>query len=230
VRTAIFNKFASLSEDFRKDFDLLWEVPEEQREKLLPWVPQIYRTEVVGKEKMLLDKAVTETGGDASKLLRVLGLLLFIHGQWDPVKDRAEAFMRDLGDLGLLPENRQEEANKFLLEFLAAVEQDNQRRLEKMHAVSVLPNYLGASTLVDFRAVIAKPFGTGLADEIDEYQPTCISFVPVVLVQLRSSDDSNGEFVFQCEEDDLEMLIDQLESAKKDLAAAKRSLPGEVQE
>jgi hypothetical protein len=52
----------------------------------------------------------------------------------------------------------------------------------------------------------------------------------VVLVQLRSSDDSNGEFVFQCEEDDLEMLIDQLESAKKDLAAAKRSLPGEVQE
>lgn len=230
MRTAIFNKFTDLSEDFQKDFDLLWEVPLDQKQKLLPWVPRIYRTEIVGKQKLLLDRAVTEAGGEASKLLRVLRLLLYIHGQWDPVKDTAESFVRDLKDLALMPSDKQEEANTFLLEFLAAVEQDNQRRLEKMHAASILPNFVGGSTVVDFRAVIARPFGVGLDDKIDDYDPTCISFIPVVLIKLRSSDPRDGEFTFQCEQDDLQVFMDVLRAAQKELEAAKRSLPGEVRE
>ena len=226
MRTDIFNKFVKLSDDFIKDFDLLWEAPPDQQQKLLLWVPQIYRAEVVAQKNMLFDRAVSDIGGDAKRTLKVLRLLLFIYGQWHPVNDNAEIFIRDMSELGLIPAKNKDQAERFLLEFLHQVQQDNQRRLEKMHAASILPNYLGSSTLIDFRAVISNPFGVGLENKIADYDPTCISFVPVVIVQIRSSDNDPGEFVFQCEEEELDMIINQLNAAKKELNAAKRALPG----
>jgi hypothetical protein len=227
MRTAIFNQFTDLPKEFRDDFRLLREeTTEEQRTALLSHIPGIYKTSTVGEEKITIDEAVSriaELGGDAASVLRVIKVLLFVYRQWNPVADKASDFLKDLKELGLLPED-DKSTSDFLSEFLEIVQQDNRRRLEKFHASSLLPSYTGCATLVDLRAVIKKPFGTGLNDQIADYEPECLSFVPVILVKVRRDSGDPKSFDFQCEEFELRRMIDVLEGALKDLEAAKAAL------
>ncbi len=224
MRTAIFNQFADLPKEFRDDFPLLWEeVTEEQGTALLSDIPGIYKTQTTGEQKKATDEAVSrisELGGNAANILRVIKLLLFIYRQWNPVSDTASDFLKDLKELGLLPED-EESASVFLTKFLEIVQQDNRRRLEKFHASRLLPSYTGCTTLVDLRAVIKRPFGAGLNDQIGDYKPECVSFVPVILVKVSRDSGHHESFDFQCEESQLRRMIDALEGALKDLEAAK---------
>lgn len=227
MRTAIFNQFADLPKEFRDDFQLLWkEVTEEQRTALLSNISGIYKTQTAGEQKIATDEAVsriTELGGDAANILRVIKVLLFVYRQWNPACDTASDFLKDLKELGLLPKD-EESASEFFAKFLEIVQQDNTRRLEKFHASSLLPSYTGCATLVDLRAVIKKPFGSGLNDQIEDYEPECLSFVPVILVKVRRDSGHPKSFDFQCEESELRIMIDTLEGALKDLEAAKATL------
>ncbi len=207
-----------------EDIAVLWKLPPEQRNALIPHVSRIFRTRQVGHHEMALDSAVSEVGGDARDLLKALKLLLHIHGEWNPYRDSAEDFLRDLADLKIIPDEKGEEAKLFLLDFLAAVEHDNRRRMEQSTAASMLPYLRGCDTLVDFRAVILHPFGTGLDDNVDEYEPRCVSLVPVVLVNIKCDSGDPESIQFQCEEDGLDLLIDAVRAAKKDLRAARLAL------
>ena len=128
MRTAIFNQFADLPKEFQDDFRLLREeVTEKQRTALLSHIPAIYKTPTAGEEKIATDEAVsrvTELGGDAANILRVIKVLLFVYRQWNPVRDTASDFLKDLKELGLLPEG-EESASVFFTEFLEIVQQDN---------------------------------------------------------------------------------------------------------
>ena len=171
---------------------------------------------------------MSEIGGNASEILRALRVLQFISAQWDPVNDTPENFLRDLDELSLISQEKEEESTAFLLEFLSELQKDNRRRLQKMHANALLPSFMGVTTLVDFRAVMERPFGTGLEDVLEDYRPRCIDFAPVVLVGLNCDTGDPQAFRFQCEPEDLLILIEQLQAALKDLEAAKASLPGGI--
>jgi hypothetical protein len=226
MRTSIFNKYADLPKEFREDLETLWSLPRKDRDALIPHVSAIYRTSTVGEKKVAMDKAVTGIGGNAAHLLRALKFLLYVHGEWNPVLDTPEGFIKDLAELRLIPSAKAKEAKEFFVDFLGEVQKDNQRRLEKMHASSVLASYVGCTTLVDFRAVIDKPYGTGLDDNLKNYNPTCVSFVPVILVKIRTDSGNPDCLAFQCQEDVLGSFIEELQAALKDLRAARKSLPG----
>ena len=225
MRTRIFNNFANYSKDFRDDFAVLWRLPEQVLMGLVPLIPRLAKTRTVGEKKVAMDNAVAELGGSPADVLNALNLLLFIYGQWNPIRDTAESFLKDLGDLSLVPEEKVELAKPFLIEFLSAVEKDNTYRLEKIFAAQLLPCYEGCSTVVDFRAVIRHPFGSGLEDDLEHYDPKCIGFIPVVVIELKRDSGDPLSFVFQCEEDSLEMLIEGLNAALRDLKSARESLP-----
>lgn len=225
MRTSIFTEFANLSNEFRDDFKVLWEIPEKDRAELVRYVSELSRAETKGQAEKLMDRAVTEIGGNSANLLRAVRLLNFISEEWNPVLDTPENFLRDLAELEFVPPSRAEEAKDFLLDFLTEIQKDNARRLEKMHARSLLPHYAGTTTMVDLRAVFRNPFGVGLEDRIEDYQPAILSFVPVVIVRVRRSSGDPETFEFQCEKDQLRRLIDSLEAAVKDLETATSSLP-----
>ena len=224
MRTTIFNDFAGMHERFKEDFDTLWGLSAEQRHALIPHVSRIFQTRQVGQHKIATDAAVSDIGGESGDILKALSILLYIHREWRPYRDTSEDFLRDLAELRIIPEEKTEEASLFLRDFLAAVEQDNKRRMEQSTTTSMLPYLKGCDTLVDFRAVIRNPFGTGLDDRVDKYEPHCISLVPVVLVNVKRDSGDPTSFQFQCIEEDLDVLIEALQAANKELQAARVAL------
>ena len=226
MRSSIFNKFAGLPKEFQEDLSVLWKLPQQVRMGLIAHIPKIAKARTSGQKKIAMDEAVEELEGNSADVLKCLRLMGFIYEEWSPIYDTAASFLKDLADLYLIPEEKVEEAKDFLIEFLAEVEKDNKYRLEKMFASSLLPSLEQQTTLVDFRAVIRKPFGTGLKDDIEEYEPTCVGFTPVIIVRLRRDAGEPRSFAFQCEEDSLNMLIESLQAALMDLKAAEKCLPG----
>lgn len=224
MRTSIFMKYVGMPERFNEDLKFLWDVPDNQRKAIFPYIAEIYKTETPADREIALDKAIKEVAGNAEDNLRIINLLLFIYSSWNPLQDTPSNFVKDLDDLHLLPIEKREDAMAFLLEFFSIIEADNTRRLKKMFAGSVLPSFIGVDTIVDFRSIIKQPYGSTLDDRIENYNPECLDFIPIVLIQIERDTLSPKTFEFQCEEDDLDMLINSLQAAKKDLEASKNAL------
>ena len=226
MRTGIFNSFADLPREFKEDFEGLWSLPEKQRSALVPYVSQLAKAETTGDTKRIIDAAISQIGGDAPTVLRSLKVLNFISKQWDPINDTPEDFLRDLNELSLIPSEQVDEAKRFLLDLLAELQKDNTRRLQKSYANSLLPSFIGIEALIDFRAIIERPFGVGIDDTIETYEPRCVGFVPVILLALQCDSGDPSTLRFQCEPEDLHVLIENLQAALKELESAKASIPG----
>lgn len=223
ARTSLFGSFADLPKEFQEDFLAVWKIEPKHRLELIPHIVQIYQAETTGGARSALEDAATGIPGDKQVLLRALKALYFVYKTWDILLDSPDQFLADLVDLGLLPSDSDPSAKHFLVEFLGQIQKDNERRLGRSFAQSVVPNYIGAEAVVDFRAVIAKPFGLRGLSDIEKYEPACIALVPVVLMKIKR--DVGDPVVLQFEEKDLEAMTKILRAAQKDLAAGRVSLP-----
>lgn len=226
MRTSIFNNFTDLERDFSEDFKLLWTISKEQRAALIPKSVLLFKARTTVDSKRIMDQAVSEIGGNTANVLKCLRLLRFIFRAWNPVSDTPENFIKDLNELDLLPEAEIEDAEEFLMDFFSHVQDDNDRRLQKLYANSILPSFKGFSTLVDFRAVISNPFASDLNDDYHSYEPRCIGFTPVIIAQIRTDSSQSPYINMQLEEEDIQYLIEALNATLKDLNSAKQSLPG----
>lgn len=205
---------------------MLWQLQTEVRKGLIPHIQKVVKAQTVREREAATDAAVKELGANPVEVLRAIKLLRYIYSEWNPVHDTLQTFLTDLSELQFIPQEKAEEAKSFLLDFLSEVEKDNTYRLEKMFADALLPSFKKCSTVVDLRAVIRNPYGSALENKIGDYEPTCIGFAPVIVVQLYRDICDPESFLFQCQENALQNLIDSLSAALKDLKAAKRSLPG----
>jgi hypothetical protein len=226
MRTEIFNTFVNLSKETQEEFQILWKLSQDQRLALIPRVVEAYKAVTIGLQKEITEKAVTEIGGNTADLLRAMDTLLFIYQRWSPLLDERDPFLKDLSDLGLLPPDDLENATTFMIEFLKEVEKDNERRLKKIYAGSIIPTYTGCSTVVDYRVIVRNPYASRNPDEkIENYNPECIGFVPVVVIKIKRDSIDNTDFDFQAGEDELKILIDSLKAGLKELEAAKVCWP-----
>ena len=221
MRTRIFNSFADLPKEFIEDFNILWNLPENKRFSLIPHVINLRKTETTIDKKNLLDKIFTEIGENTPDILRVLKLLEFIYIQWDPTRDNPENFLRDINELELIPSNKADEGERFLLNFFNELKNDNKRRLQKIFSNSLLPSLESMITLIDFRAVIENPYRFG--DKIEDFEPKCIDFVPVIIVRFQRDISEPTNFEFQCKPDDIRYIISHLQATLKELESGKKS-------
>jgi len=215
--------YSSLSESFKEDIEFLWGTPENENKAILPYLTEIFKTETEADHEIALDKAIKEIGGNTEENLRIIKLLLYIYKEWNPIQDTPSNFVKDLEDLHLIPVEKREQALAFLLEFFSIIEADNARRLKKVHAGMILPSYIGLHAIVDFRPVIKQPFGSTLNNRVENYNPECVDFIPIFIVQIER-DAMPRTIEFQCEENDLDKMINALQAAKKDLETSKNSL------
>jgi len=216
--------YSDLTESFKENLEFLWEFPEEGRKAILPYLTEIFKTETKAEREIALDKAIKEIGGNTEKNLRIIELLLQIYSSWNPIQDTPSNFVKDLEDLHFIPIEKRDDVLAFLLEFFSIVEADNSRRLKKIHAGMILPSFIGFHSIVEFRPIIKKPFGTSLNNRIENYNPECIDFIPVFIVQIERDDVQPRTFEFQCEESDIDKMINTLQAVKKDLETSKNSL------
>ena len=119
MRTRILKNFADLPKEFQEDFDSLWQLPEEQRFALIPRVFELSKAATSKESEELIGEIASEIGEDTPTLLRVVKLLNYISGLWNPLWDKPEAFLKDIAELKLIPPEKAEEAKKFLLAFLS---------------------------------------------------------------------------------------------------------------
>ncbi len=224
MRTSIFMNYSRLSKSFKEDLEFLWNFPEMERRSILPYLTEIYKTETEADHEIALDKAIKEIGGNAEENLRIIKSLLYIYSSWNPVHDTPSNFVKDLEDLHLIPVDKREDALAFLLEFFSIVEADNARRLKKASAGMILPSFIGLHAIVDFRPIIKQPFGTTLNNRVENYNPECMDFIPIFIVQIERDTLQPETFEFQCEEDDLDKMINSLQAVKKDLEISKKAL------
>jgi len=225
MRSTIFSDYASLPKEFLDDFGVLWSIPDEVRDKLIPHLLEFAKTEKWDDSRAAMEKAAADLKTDVPSVLKALRLLYYIYHEWSPYSDSPEAFLADLEELDLFPVEKKAVAERFFTAFPGAVKCGNARRASKTTATSLLPTLRSASCLVDFRAVIEKPFGTVRDDRIESYEPRSVGLVPVFLVKIRLEDAHEQPCVFQCEESGIKLLMDALQAALKDLAAAKKTLP-----
>jgi hypothetical protein len=222
MRTDFFSSFADLRKEFSEHWNALWGLEPADRLKLIPYVLNRMQADTRGQAKEVVERAIAELpAADEGTVLKVLSVLTHVATEWNPVNDTPQGLLDDMGKLSLLPESGIEEAKDFMLSFFNALKDDSLRRLKEMFASSVAPNYRSSTALIDFRPVIDRPFGTGLDDRLEEYQPRCVAWVPIALVQFRYTDGESRSLTFQCGERDLRRIIDTFEAALRDLRAAK---------
>ena len=219
MRTSVFRDFADLAEEFTRDLEALWSLTLEQQRQLIPQVIQAHEVQTSFEVNRIVEDVVSRAGGEPSRVLRAFKVLQFFYEQWNPTQDSADAFIADLKDLSLIPADTEEQAVEFLVEFMSAVQSDTNRRMERMYASSVLPNFASLTAVVDLRPYFAAPYGSQDPD-IDSYQPVCLGLTPVVVVKIKRDSGSPLEFAFQTERRGLRMLIDTLRAAEKDVEAS----------
>lgn len=216
--------YVKLPERFEEDLAFLCDFPDNQRRAFLPFIADIYKAETPADRQIAIDKALKEIGGNAEENLKIINLLLYIYSSWNPTQDTPSNFVKDIDDLHMLPVEKRDETMAFLLEFFSIVEADNPRRLGKLFATTLLPSFISIETIVDFRSIIKQPYATIIGRNIKDYNPECVDFIPVILIKLERDSISPKTFEFQCEEEHVNILIESLQAAKKDLEVSKNAL------
>jgi len=219
-QSRLFQDGASLSKDFHEHISFLWDLPRSKQAKLQKHLPKIVQASIEREFMILQQEAVNDIGGDATKVLKAISVLRFFASQWDPFRDSADEVFKDIERLDLLPEdsNKKEAAKNFLTKYLSFLEKDSKRRRKLSFAVRALPTLIGISAVIDYRVVVDSDFDWQ-KDSPDKYLPSCQTMVPVIIVRIKR--DEGDSLIFQCEPEDLEMLMRQFQATLKEYHKSK---------
>jgi len=224
MRTSIFTKYAKLRKEFKEDIQFLWTLPNDQRKAIIPFINELYKAETSSEWEIAVERALSEIEGSSEENLRMINILIYIYKEWNPTSDTPSNFLKDLDELHLIHEDKREDVESFLLEFFSIVESDNLRRLQKSYAGALLPSFIGIQSMVDFRPIFKNPYGSGIDYNIENYHPDFIDFIPIILVKIERDKSFPQKFEFQVEEKHIDIIINTLKAAKKDLETSKLAL------
>lgn len=226
AKTGLLDRYSALDEDVLADFKSLWKLSPDSRSNLIQYIKPLTEATTVSEVDLIIKKATKEIEGHTRDVLAAVRIVNHICINWHPIKDKIEDFLEELADFNLLPDEKIEEANAFLIDFLRELENTNKYRYKQYYTNALLPSYQGISTMIDFRAIMNNFIQNTLEEmDVDKYKPRCIGFAPVVLIEIRLDTGLPRKFNFQCDEETLEILIQSLQGAHKDLIAAKAALP-----
>ena len=168
--------------------------------------------------------AVGSQGVDAPATLRALKLLVYLGRQWNPLRDTVDAFLQDIRELSMLPDApaERQRIEQFLGKFFGRVAESVPARLRTLYAASLIPCLVSINSVIDMRAVFKEPFGSTPKLSASGYTSQCVDVVPVAIVNIRRSGTTEPTgCLFQCEEHEIEFLIEHLTATLKDCRAAK---------
>jgi len=222
MKSKLFRSFSNIDEAFKKDINVLWEIPAKERELLIPIIRRFMFAETNREVDSLREEATSSIDFDKSKLLIAIKMLRFLQQLWNPVIDQPSDVVQDIRDLGLLPSDGADIAEAFLIRFFEVVKQDSDERMKRSFASSCLPNYLSVDAVVDLRAVFRNPFGFGENEQIALYKPECIGFVPVAVIEIERDEDEPKKFRFQIEKSALKRFIDNLNATLNEIEVAEK--------
>ncbi len=154
--------------------------------------------------------------------LKIINVLEFFSNRWVYKRDTAEGVLQDFLDLKIFPNNEQRDKSiKFLHDFFIFLESDRNRRIDRIQQQILLPGLMSISSVIDYRTVIESDFDW-ILDDASEYKPEINRTVPVIILKLNLDD--LDPVIFQCDNNDLENMINKLIAVKRELDASEKIL------
>ncbi len=221
VRSEIFHLAATMSTEFQKHLDLVWGFSQKKKRILLDTLPAILQAKTEREQWIARESAVKKLGGDSASSLKAIEVLNYIGTKWHPLRDLPEVALRDFRELGILPKEPEprKAAVGFLRSYFEFLRRDSARRTDNGFKNMILPSLLGVYTTIDYRAVVESEFDWR-QDDPRKYQPRSNRTVPVVLLKFKF--DEGEPIIFQCDVDDIQMIIRQLQAILKDETVTRR--------
>ncbi|MBN2559965.1 MAG: hypothetical protein JXQ75_03435 [Phycisphaerae bacterium] len=224
LKSRLFSKFDPAEKDndlfgkhLRKALDL---VPG-QMVACIDALADLRLARIEPEKDRLLDSLERETRLPQTELAQVIAVTRFFLDRMlrDEYKhDTSEQWADDLVTLRQIEESTRplfvSMVDRIRSDVLPKVESAIRRRA---YGEGVLPGLKTCGTTVEMRAVQKGRYRWGTA--IKEYEPRILDVAGVVSVHIGLNEGTPRDFYFQMSEDDLQLLIRELEAARKDLWA-----------
>ncbi|MDP8205346.1 MAG: hypothetical protein P9L92_01680 [Candidatus Electryonea clarkiae] len=216
-RSALYHKAATLDEKFKEHLDLVWTLGKKNQQNILSELPSYLLSITDSEEAEAREQIIASLDGDPQDVIKAFHVLEALAKLWNPRNDTVDATLEDIQILHVLPEDEQikNEAIAFLKEFYTILENDSDRRLRKSASAEILPYLVSCTTSIDFRLVLKDKFNWR-TDSIEEYEPDIVGQIPIILVRIKL--DEGEPKVFQCEAEELAMLIRKFQATLKELS------------
>ena len=222
TRSQLFHSAGSLKKEFGEHLSHLWELSVQQGKSLLDLFPAVTRSVTRRDTLLARENCAKAIGGDSQHTIQAIQVLEYISDIWDPKEDTLAQTIADLQILDVLPKKAKDRksALAFMRKFFAFLEKDSLRRIRVATAGSVLCTLRVLNTSIDCRLAITNVFDWR-TDSPDTYKPNIACSVPVALLSIKLS--QGDPVIFQCERDELEMMVRKLQATVKELKIAEKA-------
>lgn len=221
LRSDIFADYRGLKAEFFQDVTTLAELTPRQKSALLSGIPSVFDADTDMERRIAQDALVASMGGDKTKALRAIAVVVYLYAKWDPAHDTTQGVLADLEDIGALTTGAKAREHKsFMKQLLSLIDRRSSIRRREQYEGAAIPDLIGVEAVVDFRAVLTSPYSWS-TQTAKEYKPVVESMVPVVVMKLSMSGDKHS-VVLQVDEKTLGRLQERLTASVKEVAAASR--------
>jgi hypothetical protein len=219
IRSELFHKAGDFRKEFGEHLKIVWDYPTTKQKVILKHLLGMLGAITEREAMVARERFVMEIDGDPQDAVKAMQVIQTIAALWSPIRDTAEVALEDIQGLHVLPTDAasRKRAVDFCSALFKLLEKDGDRRLRRATAGKALKNLKSLESTIDCRLIIDSEFDWRDDDPAD-YKPSCRGTVPVAILTLGL----HGEdpIVFQCDGDDLEMLVRQLQATKKELKLA----------
>ncbi|MEW6198854.1 MAG: hypothetical protein AB1601_09350 [Planctomycetota bacterium] len=208
----------------RRDLHEALDLPENNRVACSEALAEYCLAKTRSARDGIIDRLELETGLPGLRLERALRIMYFFVDEFMDERDRGtpEDWAADLVEMDVISES---ERGTFL-SILADLQTKVVPRIEKVmrrrrFGAGVMPSLKSTGVTVELRAVQESTYRWGKS--LTEYQPKISGVTGVFSIEIGVTGDREP-FAFQCDEEEINLLIDQFTAAKTDLAALKEFL------
>ena len=223
LHSRLFREAATLKKEFFDHLSNVWNLPPPKYTILLQHLPRIIQAVTSQERQVQVQEAVEALDGDAQKAIQAINVLQYFAAQWNPFHDSVEGVLKDVHKLDLFPKElvKKKSAEDFFKKYFEFLEKDSARRRKLEFASRALPCLKAVSCVIDYRVVVESVFDWQKDNPV-KYKPSCVATVPVFIVCIKR--DEGDPIIFQCEPEDMEMLIREFQATLKEYETSKKLL------
>ena len=186
-------------------------------------LPDFMLAKSTAERRLLLEKLSKACSADLNVLVGTLNIFEFILAslmQEDLPQNEVDYWGGDLVEAKILSEADKAKFESLVKKVIAEVVPLLQPVSRRQRAQSgVLPAFSGLTFTVETRSVREKPYNRSL--NVEEYAPKVVDVAFVASCHLAVDAGQIKDFFFQVSEEDIEVIIDILQAARKDMTALK---------
>lgn len=197
-----------------------------QQKIILGGLSRFRLARTMGEEKQTVKELAAEAHLNIVEVNAVMNLLEFLLNRvldTEIPDDDYEKWADDFGEVSVLSDSKEKKVFKGLLESVQViavnqVEPEVKRRKAAQANGPFLASISVSTGILPVNEEKYKPFSS------DDYEPKMVDTVDFATVRLSIDGGPVKEIFFNAEEDSIDMIIDTLRAAKKDMAALRKFL------